>query len=104
MATGTCHSCGCTDDDCRQCIEKTGEPCSWVEPDLCSACWPTVHLRDELDSMVSRGYCTQAEADEAFTFFDDLSDAQLRGEVSGGEALERVEAFAGRHLRGRNAS
>lgn len=33
-----CRVCGCTDDDCSQCIEKTGEPCSWVEEDLCSAC------------------------------------------------------------------
>lgn len=34
----TCRKCGCTDDDCSQCIEKTGVPCTWVEPDLCSAC------------------------------------------------------------------
>ncbi len=33
-----CRVCGCTDDDCHQCIMRTGEPCSWVEPDLCSAC------------------------------------------------------------------
>jgi DNA polymerase-3 subunit beta len=33
-----CRVCGCTDDDCSQCIEKTGEPCHWVEEDLCSAC------------------------------------------------------------------
>jgi hypothetical protein len=33
-----CRVCGCTDDDCRQCIAKTGQPCHWVEPDLCSAC------------------------------------------------------------------
>lgn len=33
-----CRVCKCTDDDCRQCIERTGEPCHWVEPDLCSAC------------------------------------------------------------------
>jgi hypothetical protein len=33
-----CRVCGCTDDDCRGCIEKTGEPCRWVEEDLCSAC------------------------------------------------------------------
>jgi hypothetical protein len=33
-----CRVCGCTDDDCRQCIQKTGEPCYWVEADLCSAC------------------------------------------------------------------
>jgi len=30
--------CGCTDDDCRQCIDETGSPCTWVEEDLCSAC------------------------------------------------------------------
>lgn len=34
----TCRVCGCTDNDCRQCIEKTGYPCMWVEKDLCSAC------------------------------------------------------------------
>jgi ParB family transcriptional regulator, chromosome partitioning protein len=33
-----CRVCGCTEDDCRQCVEKTGEPCHWVEDDLCSAC------------------------------------------------------------------
>lgn len=33
-----CRVCGCTNSDCRQCIEKTGSPCSWVEWDLCSAC------------------------------------------------------------------
>lgn len=34
----TCRVCGCTDNDCRQCIKKTGVPCYWVEKDLCSAC------------------------------------------------------------------
>ncbi|MDR2964193.1 MAG: ParB/RepB/Spo0J family partition protein [Treponema sp.] len=33
-----CRICGCTEDDCSQCIEKTGGPCEWVEKDLCSAC------------------------------------------------------------------
>jgi len=33
-----CRVCGCTDADCRQCIAKTGQPCHWVEADLCSAC------------------------------------------------------------------
>lgn len=33
-----CRVCGCTNWDCRQCIKKTGEPCHWVEEDLCSAC------------------------------------------------------------------
>ena len=41
-AKRTCRICGCTDDDCRQCIEKTGSPCYWVELDLCSACKPKV--------------------------------------------------------------
>ena len=33
-----CRICGCTDDDCSGCIERTGVPCEWVEDDLCSAC------------------------------------------------------------------
>lgn len=33
-----CRLCGCTEDDCYGCIERTGEACSWVEADLCSAC------------------------------------------------------------------
>jgi hypothetical protein len=33
-----CRVCGCTDDDCSGCIERTGEPCFWIEDDLCSAC------------------------------------------------------------------
>ena len=33
-----CRICGCTDNDCSKCIERTGEPCHWVEDDLCSAC------------------------------------------------------------------
>lgn len=37
----SCRVCGCTDDDCRQCVEKTGHACTWVEPDLCSACVPS---------------------------------------------------------------
>jgi hypothetical protein len=33
-----CRVCGCTDDDCRGCVAKTGAPCHWIEYDLCSAC------------------------------------------------------------------
>jgi hypothetical protein len=40
MSVRTCRLCGCADDDCSGCIERTGEPCHWVEPDLCSACMP----------------------------------------------------------------
>lgn len=37
-APRTCRVCRCTEDDCSQCVEKTGEPCYWVAPGLCSAC------------------------------------------------------------------
>lgn len=37
-ATAMCRVCGCTDLDCRQCVERTGAACHWVEADLCSAC------------------------------------------------------------------
>lgn len=33
-----CRICGCTDYDCLRCTEATGEPCWWVESDLCSRC------------------------------------------------------------------
>lgn len=33
-----CRACGCTDADCSVCIGLTGEPCSWVTLELCSAC------------------------------------------------------------------
>jgi hypothetical protein len=39
-----CRVCGCTDEDCSQCVENTGTPCSWVAPDLCSACAPDAFL------------------------------------------------------------
>jgi hypothetical protein len=34
----TCRVCGCSDEDCRGCISRTGDACHWVEHDLCSAC------------------------------------------------------------------
>lgn len=34
----TCRVCGCTDDDCEECLALTGRPCWWVAEDLCSAC------------------------------------------------------------------
>lgn len=38
MQTRKCKVCGCTNADCRQCILKTGRPCHWITPNLCSAC------------------------------------------------------------------
>ncbi len=42
----TCRECGCTDDECSQCIEATGQPCHWVEPDLCSRCFDEMQNAD----------------------------------------------------------
>lgn len=33
-----CLICGCTEGDCRACIERLGSACHWVREDLCSAC------------------------------------------------------------------
>lgn len=48
----SCRVCGCTDDDCRQCIEKTGEPCWWIAADVCSACLCIIEVSAaELDAI-----------------------------------------------------
>lgn len=49
--TRACRRCGCTDADCRQCVARTGKPCSWVEDDLCSACTPIV-LPDQMTAAI----------------------------------------------------
>ena len=33
-----CRVCGCTDNNCKQCVEAQGFPCHWVGDDLCSRC------------------------------------------------------------------
>src|SRR5205809_346714 len=43
----SCRVCGCTDEDCSGCVERTGEPCYWIEPDLCSACAERAPSADE---------------------------------------------------------
>lgn len=37
----TCEKCGCTDEDCSGCVERTGERCCWIKEGLCSACVTT---------------------------------------------------------------
>lgn len=44
----TCRVCGCTDQDCQGCLEKTGFVCHWVEDDLCSACVTKVPVDAEV--------------------------------------------------------
>lgn len=40
----SCRYCGCTEADCRGCIERTGRPCHWTGPDMCSACGPLAFI------------------------------------------------------------
>lgn len=39
MIQKTCKKCGCTDNNCSQCIEAQGKPCYWVTNTLCSRCF-----------------------------------------------------------------
>lgn len=48
-----CRVCGCTDHDCSRCIERQGEPCHWVEDDLCSACMPQRIEMNLMNSIIS---------------------------------------------------
>lgn len=45
-AKGLCRICGCSEDNCSQCIQRTGRPCSWVAENLCSACKETAAVID----------------------------------------------------------
>ncbi len=40
-----CKVCGCTDDDCRQCIEAQGFSCHWLTDDLCCRCGNEAEFR-----------------------------------------------------------
>jgi len=41
-----CRVCGCTDEDCSDCVEATGTPCHWIpelandDGPICSRCAP----------------------------------------------------------------
>lgn len=63
MISGTCKICGCTDNDCTQCIEKTGNPCYWVDDahTLCSACDDT-EMPDEEELIEICSYCDLPDA------------------------------------------
>ena len=55
--TPECRICGCTDNDCTKCVERTGEACFWHEEDLCSACLGrVVPVRVEVDFKDASGF------------------------------------------------
>src|ERR1043166_6382785 len=45
---GRCRVCGCTDEDCSQCIAFVGAPCSWIDEDhtICSRCVDALATND----------------------------------------------------------
>jgi hypothetical protein len=62
---GTCRICGCTDADCRQCIQRTGLPCEWADKThtLCTACGRGVNAAD-CKALYQRGlFAAQASLD-----------------------------------------
>jgi len=38
-----CYNCGCTESNCEACIKRTGQPCFWLDQNLCSACADSEH-------------------------------------------------------------
>lgn len=75
--TKACRVCGCTDINCKQCIEKTGEPCYWIEPNLCSACHlPTAKsIEQDLAS-----FNAMLRRSNLKVFIDDQAAADHRGD------------------------
>lgn len=69
----TCRGCGCTDDDCRECIEATGTPCHWVEFDLCSRCAGDVRNVEAAERIL---FAIDADGSECLVR-EFISDAQI---------------------------
>lgn len=83
----TCRICRCTDDDCRRCIEKTGAPCSWVEPELCSACEGTFeHLAQDAEVLAAE------HGVDLKPIFAMLREGIASGNLSDDDAVEAIQA------------
>lgn len=50
----SCRVCGCTQDDCEVCQERTGEPCQWSGPLLCSACAGSYRRRQKKEKKAAK--------------------------------------------------
>jgi ParB/RepB/Spo0J family partition protein len=44
IPVGKCRVCGCVEENCQKCVERTGSSCSWTseKEDLCTACLPLI--------------------------------------------------------------
>ena len=72
----TCRVCGCTNEDCTGCLQRTGKPCYWVAPDLCSACRNATPTKvgqsppAQLDSRPTPPICSPATIRQRIDLFD----------------------------------
>lgn len=46
---GVCNVCGCTDNDCSQCVEASGHPCFWIDDteEICSRCYADEFFKED---------------------------------------------------------
>ncbi|MDR1351475.1 MAG: hypothetical protein LBJ59_12015 [Zoogloeaceae bacterium] len=90
MSARKCRICGCTDDDCRQCVDKTGAPCYWIEEDVCSACAPKAAIGHVIRRMIcdprlawliGPGSRTWELVTAAFAVINDMDIDKFRREI-----------------------
>ena len=62
---------------------------------------PLCEVRQRLASMIARGRMTEREAAEAIAFFDELSEKEVRGEITPEQALDQTIEFGLGQLRRR---
>lgn len=96
----TCRVCGCTEEDCKQCIEKTGTPCHWVEEDLCSACQTPDMFLFKMDHCLNSKNKMDAEINKfLFSMDGTLIHSSEDLEYFKDLLQERVEEIHSRHPR-----
>jgi len=90
MTDQQCMLCGCTDDDCRQCVEVQGRPCYWIAKNICSRCAieAAVKFHEIYERLAPKcGYTTREET----RIFDPLSP-------NGRLTIQTVTEFLSTHI------
>lgn len=82
----SCRVCGCTQDSCEVCVEKTGQPCCRVEANLCSACTVAVKLTDFDYAAMHSNALAAAEAAG-----DRRAASELRARKSQSDIQEKIK-------------